>query len=156
VPENEFSEEQLIKELKTLTILLKTNHDYSFESIIKIIGEEETLIPVTIFNKNLSSFESIVKYLKENSNYNFTEIAKFLKRSYRTVWGTYYSSINKLPQIFTIEKTPYFIPISIFTKKSILTTISKYLKKNYRLTYKDIADLIKRDQRTVWTVVNRK
>lgn len=151
----EFSEEQLVKELQTLTLLLKTNFNYSFENLIKIISEE-ILIPVSIFNEKLSSFESITKYLRENLNLDFKKISELLKRSYRTVWGTYNSSLNKFPQLITPEKTSYLIPVSIFEKKSILETISTYLRENYNLNYREIADLLRRDQRTIWTVINRK
>ncbi|NQV09349.1 hypothetical protein HQ529_05865, partial [Candidatus Woesearchaeota archaeon] len=87
---------------------------------------------------------------------SFNQISKILKRSYRAVWGSYQSSLNKFPQILVIEKTPYFIPTSIFNKSSLLKITCTFLKQSYSLNYKQIADIMKRDQRTIWVVINRK
>jgi len=151
----EFSEDMLVKELQTLYFILTRNYEYNLQKIIGKLGED-ILIPASIFNKKLSSFEAITKYLKENLNLSFNQISKLLKRSYRAVWGAYQSSLSKFPQILTIEKTPYFILTSIFNKSSLLKTICTFLKNSYNLNYKQVADIMKRDQRTIWVVVNRK
>lgn len=152
----QFTEETLVKELQTIYFILTRNYNYNLENIIGKL-EEEVLIPTSIFNKKLSSFESITKYLKENLDLNFKKISKLLNRSYRAVWGSYQSSLNKFPQIITAEKTPYVIPSSIFQKKlTILENVSIFLKESYNLNYKQIGDILKRDQRTIWTVINRK
>lgn len=49
-----------------------------------------------------------------------------------------------------------FIPISIFsTKLSPAEAIVKYLKEQHYFTYKEIADLLNRDQRGIWTSYDR-
>ena len=59
-------------------------------------------------------------------------------------------TLNKSPKRWVIEKQ-INIPCSIFTKKlSSLETISKYLKENLKLSYKEIADLINRSEKTIW------
>jgi len=146
----------LVKELQTLYFILTRNYNYNIQKIIGKL-EQETLIPASIFNKKLSSFESITKYLKENKDISFKKISKLLNRSYRAIYGCYHSSLKKFPQILTLEKTHYLIPTSIFQSElTILKAVSIFLKQNYNLNYKQIADILKRDQRTIWTVINRK
>ena len=49
------------------------------------------------------------------------------------------------------------IPSYIFKdrKLSVLEAIVKYLKEERQLSYHEIAVLLKRDDRTIWTVYNR-
>tara|TARA_Y100000310_G_C20607360_1_gene776222 strand:- start:730 stop:945 length:216 start_codon:yes stop_codon:yes gene_type:complete len=49
------------------------------------------------------------------------------------------------------------IPTSIFLDRSIsvLEAIAKYLKEEKNLTYHQIAVLLNRDDRTIWTCYNR-
>jgi hypothetical protein len=51
----------------------------------------------------------------------------------------------------------FAIPLSIVCdrKVSIFETIVEYLKEHYGLTYHEIAVLLNRDDRTIWTVYNR-
>ena len=66
-----------------------------------------------------------------------------------------------LSDIFNLlrEKEPEretTIPVSVFSNEelSALETICKYLKEELRLTYHEIAVLLKRDDRTVWATYN--
>ncbi|MEK6879693.1 MAG: hypothetical protein AABY22_08810, partial [Nanoarchaeota archaeon] len=54
-------------------------------------------------------------------------------------------------------KSDFFIPASIFSnlKLSVLESIVKYLKETLNLTYHNIAVLLKRDERNIWTIYNR-
>ena len=49
------------------------------------------------------------------------------------------------------------IPTSIFLDRtiSVLEAITKYLKEEKNLTYHQIAILLNRDDRTIWTCYNR-
>jgi hypothetical protein len=51
----------------------------------------------------------------------------------------------------------YTIPLSIVCDRnvSVFETIVEYLKNHYGLTYHEIAVLLNRDDRTIWTVYNR-
>jgi hypothetical protein len=55
------------------------------------------------------------------------------------------------------EVGKYSIPLSIVCdrKVSIFETIVEYMKDHYGLTYHEIAVLLNRDDRTIWTVYNR-
>ena len=56
-----------------------------------------------------------------------------------------------------IKSSKYYLPISIFVNRNyaILESIVKYLRENYNLSYHEIAVLLKRNDRTIWTVYNR-
>jgi hypothetical protein len=49
------------------------------------------------------------------------------------------------------------VPINIFKdrKLSILERLSSYVKDNYELSYHQIALALGKNDRTIWTVVNR-
>jgi len=49
------------------------------------------------------------------------------------------------------------IPLKLFAIKElgVLEVIVKYLKENTKLTYADIARLLNRDQRTIWTTYSK-
>ena len=49
------------------------------------------------------------------------------------------------------------IPLSVFSDRSLppLEAVVVYLKDKIRLSYRNIAELLNRDERTIWTVYNR-
>jgi len=123
---------------------------------LKKVAPKEILIPVSIFNRKLSSLETICKYLRENLNLNYHEIAQLLNRNERTIWITYRNASRKLKSKLVVRKTEFSIPVSVIAdrKLSVLESIVGYLK-SFDLTYHEIADMLKRDERNVWTVHNR-
>jgi len=104
----------------------------------------------------LGPLESIVKYLKENLNLSFEDMAKYLYRTKSLMLLTYKNSNKKFKNKLDI-KSNYSIPISIFSnfKLSVLESIVKYLKETENLSYHNIAVLLKRDDRTIWTIYSR-
>jgi len=125
--------------------------------IIKKFEEKKIEIPVSIFSKKLSCLETIVKYLRENLDLSNKEIAKLIKRSEKTIWQAYNSANKKLPLKFKIEFSKYYIPVSVLSdrKLSVLESIVKYLHEYFELNYSEIARLLYRDNRTIWTVYSR-
>jgi hypothetical protein len=57
----------------------------------------------------------------------------------------------------SIKKEEILIPSSIFIdrKLSVLEILVEYLKEKRNLNYHQIASLLNRDDRTIWTVYNR-
>lgn len=55
------------------------------------------------------------------------------------------------------QASKYSLPVSVIAerKMSVLESIVYYLKTEYSLSYHDIALIIRRDDRTVWTVYQR-
>ena len=126
------------------------------EGIKEVAGESET-VPVVIFNEVVSPLEAIVKYLKEVKGLRLVEIAKLTGRDQRAIGMTYRAAVKKMPEAYVIGKTEYTIPITLLQDKklSVAEHIVKQLKEAYTLTYHEVAVLMKRDDRTVWTLYNR-
>ena len=122
-----------------------------------ILAPGETNIPCSIFNANLSATESICKYLKEHLKLTYHDIAKTLSRDDRTVWTTYHNALAKQKKPLQAKKTDLTIPLSIFNDRTltILEHLVTYLKESHNMKYSQIADLLKRDDRTIWTVYQR-
>ncbi|HIH42554.1 TPA: hypothetical protein HA246_02835 [Candidatus Woesearchaeota archaeon] len=140
---------------------LNTKYNINSATVINQLRAKATAheitIPSSIFNKELSSFESICKYLKENLHLKFSEIARLLSRDSRTIWSTYNNAKKKKPSQLIIADTEYLLPVSIFqnSELTILESIILYLKDAYSLSYKAISILLYRDQRNIWTIYNR-
>ena len=119
--------------------------------------KNQEIIPDTIFNKKLTVLESIVKYLKENLNFSYKNIANSINRDIRNIWQIYNTSKHKSGEKFVVKDFEFAIPLSIFSnrKLSMQEHLVFYLKENFRITYHKIATIIERDDRTIWTVYQK-
>ena len=118
--------------------------------------EEEIFIPLSIFNKKLSSLEVISKYLFENRNLSLKKISLLLGRSNKNIWNAYNKSKRKFPTRLIVRES-ILIPVSVLRNLNftLLENIVVYLKENLRFNYHESAVLLQRDDRTIWTVYNR-
>jgi len=93
--------------------------------------------------------------LKENTEFSYNEIAELINRNDRTIWVTYRNASRKLRGRLTVRKG-LTIPVSVIAnrKLSVLEAVVTYLKQ-FKLTYHEIAIMLKRDERNIWTVHNR-
>lgn len=154
---------QDLQKFNKISLEIKEKYKLSNYDLIDMLLEKRAekpldMIPVSIFNNNLlSSLEAIVKYMKENLRLGSGEIAKLLKRDISTVSSTYIKSKKKMPSEFSVSHSKYFIPLSALSNRnySILESIVKFLKKNLSLSNNEIARLLNRDNRTIWTVYSR-
>ena len=116
-------------------------------------------IPSFIFlNRNHTILEALVVFLRENKKLSYRKIANLLNRDHRFVYNSYANAKDKeLVTKYIISPSYRLIPISIFSDKKIpaLEAIVLYLKDEFSLTYHQIALLLARDDRTVWTVYQR-
>ncbi len=121
----------------------------------KIIVDDLS-IPASIFTDKIGGLEALVKYLKENLELTYHEIALLLNRNDRTIWTAYNKSQIKMPEKLKITKTLVHIPSSIFKnrKLTIFEAIVVYLKEK-EMKYSEIGKLLNRDQRNIWTIYNR-
>jgi len=118
----------------------------------------ENTIPTSILRTSkLSSLEAIVKFLRENRNMSYKNIGAALFRQHKTLAVTYNVAKlkNSAPFSKTVEEDNIRIPFAAFdTGLSILESICVYLKSRNN-SYIDVARIIGKDQRTVWTVCHR-
>jgi hypothetical protein len=136
--ENDFEQEGLSSELPSV-------------SYLALRYEDEIYLPISIFKSSMAPLQALVKYLKETRGLRNRSIASLLDRDVRTVWSTYAAVKSK--KTSPVQETGDVIPLSIFksSKLSILESLVSYLRQK-GLSYADIARLIGKDQRTVWTV----
>jgi hypothetical protein len=128
---------------------------YKYSLITKA---EEPVVPVSVFdNEHLSALETIVKYLHENKQLRLAEIAKLICRDQRAIGVTYKFARRKMKLVLRARVSRYSVPLSVVAERhlSVLEGIVYYLKKSYSLPYCDIAVLLRRDERTIWTVYHR-
>ena len=150
-----------LKELLTAFVShLKYDHKLSSEQVEDLFGKRirKDSLPISIFsNKELSCLETIVKYLKEELALRFHDIALLLNRNDRTIWTSYNIACKKRKKELLVKDSKFFIPVSIFKdrKFSVLEALVSYLKDKFNLRYKEIATLLNRDERNIWTVYNR-
>jgi hypothetical protein len=140
---------------------LAKKYDISKEDILALAANKKNLnesIPVSIIRTlELSSLEAIVKFLRENRNKSYKIIGTLLNRNHKTLAVTYAVAIRKKPELFSKEREDDSnrIPFTAFNNDlSILESICTYLK-SIDYSYADIARMINKDQRTVWTVCHR-
>ncbi len=139
---------------------LKEKYNLNLEDLKILLREKpsKVTLPVSIFyNKKLSALEIICKYLKEELDLSFSQIASLLSRDQRTVWVTYHNAVKKQKSKLSIKESFIGIPLEIFSdrKFSVLELLVSYLKEHYKLSFSQISSLLQKDSRNVWTVYSR-
>ena len=146
-----------IKELKELFTIIRERYHLDNSELLNKLEEKDIVIPVSVFSKKLSSLETVTKYLKENLGLKNKETAKITKRSVKTIYQAYNSAREKISKKFEVKETRYYVPVSVLSnrKLGVLENVVKFLKENYELNYSEIARLLGRDPRTIWTAYSR-
>ena len=111
-------------------------------------------IPVSIFNAGLFPLEAITRYMRENLGKGTGEIAGILGKSSPSISLAYKKAAIKK---FSFSEKGMSIPLGEFERNhrlSVLEIVVSYLKKN-DLRFTEIAAILGRDVRTVWTVNDR-
>lgn len=152
-----------IEAINTLiqNILEKDNISFSkFVGMLKKKREEETaiMVPSSVFKeRSLGILESLVVYLKDNINLTYHEIASLLNRDDRVIWGTYNNARKKFKGNFVAGKQAILIPVFIFTNRKIgvLESLVKYMKEELKFENYEIAGILNRNNRTIWTSYSR-
>jgi DNA-directed RNA polymerase specialized sigma24 family protein len=136
---------------------IKTDKEFDAGSVREHLEGEHTVLPVSVFGSRLSALESIVKYLRENEGLRNNQVAALLGRTPASVWITYRNACRKMGKQIVVGDSEVFVPTTVIASKrlSVLEGIALYLHDEYILSYKKIGLLLKRDERTIWTVCNR-
>jgi len=153
------SHEELKKAFGVFVKNLKQKYNIRDKQIAELfVKDGKNSLPISIFNNDeLSCLESIVKYLKEDFGLKYHEIALLLNRDDRTIWTTYNIALKKRKARLQVIDSNISIPVSNFTNRkfSVLESIVSYLKEKFNLRFSQIAELLNRDERNIWTVYNR-
>ena len=165
--EKVYVEENLaISKLNKIILDISNRYGIEINSLIQIINNraEYLSFPAGIFNNILSPLENVVTYLKVRFRLSQSKIARIMNRDHTTIWTTvekakrkinfneYMKFIESLAKSQTI-----LIPISVINdrKLSILESACYFIKNKYNLSYHEIAEILGKNDRTIWTVVNR-
>src|SRR3989344_704732 len=155
----ELKEKYPLNKKETIRIIfekLSEKYNVSKNEIKELINEREILIPVTIFNKRLGGLEAVTRYLKENLNMSYHEIAELLKRDDRTIWTSYNKAKEKQKEHLKIKETQIHLPVSIFKDRNLTVLESAILHlRNRKMKYSEIAKLLERDVRNIQTIYSR-
>lgn len=125
------------------------------------LRQNYSVVPSSIFlDRNLAPLESISEYLKEEKGLSYHEIAVLVDRNDRTIWTCYNRAKKKRaenPKGVILTKHVVEIPIEIFKNRTFapLESITSHLKEVADLSFHEIAVLLNRNDRTIWTCYNR-
>ncbi len=126
---------------------------YDLEGELNVLIEKKDYLPASVFTKELGILESITKYLHQKGLSN-KEISEMLDRSPSNIAVSYKNAQNKLPEQLK-EDSKVKIPLNIFTSKlTCFESICLYLV-DQGMRYSEVAKLLDRDQRTIWTIYHR-
>lgn len=118
-------------------------------------------VPSSIFlDRELAPLESISEYLKEQKGLSYHEIAVLVGRDDRTIWTCYNRAKKKRgaeakAPMQTGESLE--IPLEIFKDRAYapLERMTAHLKESANKSFHEIAVLLNRDDRTIWTCYDR-
>ena len=137
-------------------------NDYELlKGVVKFLEKRENpllkkdCIPISIFrNDNLTVYEAITKFLRENVRLKYAEIAKILNKKHGPIGVVYRNARKKMNVPLDISSQEYSIPWSVLSikKLTIFEVIVFYLKENYGLSFNKISSLLNRNYRTVWAI----
>ena len=109
-------------------------------------------------DRGVSVLEAVSEYLKDSKGLSYHGIAVLLNRNDRTIWTCYNRAKKKRPgHVMKLAESREHIPSSVFLDRdvSVLEAIVEYLKDERGLSYHEMAVLLNRDDRTVWTCYSR-
>ena len=121
------------------------------------VEKKEISVPVEIFRQGISPAEALCKYFKENLGLRFSQIADIINRNERTVWINYRDAMKKMKEKIKLRRKALIsVSAEIFADRrlSILEALVSYFKKN-GLRNSEIAEIIGKDQRNIWTLYSR-
>lgn len=130
---------------------------YEKKSVLSQQTPDQTSpLPLDIYKTQLAPLEATVKYLRENRQLTYAQIASLLRKQPTTISTTYYNTRRKHPQALRPagEET---VPLSIFDQEelTVAETIVHYLHRNKGLKIAAIAQLLGKDNKALWTTAKR-
>jgi len=114
-------------------------------------------VPLSIFlHSELSCFEALVCYLRDDLGHSYKEIGRLLHRQSGPIGVTYRNALKKKTGKLDVSSLKQ-IPLEIFDQEhyTIFECIVIYLKDKARFSFSEIAKYLCRNYRTIWTVYQR-
>ncbi|MBI1969079.1 hypothetical protein HYS48_00155 [Candidatus Woesearchaeota archaeon] len=154
----------LFEILGTVRSLQEKYHisDKTFPAVLQeaLQAIEHPVIPLSIFTKDtkdLGATEIVVKYLREHLEFSFSQIAEHLRKSERNVRTSYTHAKQKQVGTIQVEESDFFLPLANLqdSKFTVIEHLVVHLREHYQLRFSEIARLLERNERTIWTVYAR-
>jgi hypothetical protein len=149
----------LLRRLKSLIDEISRDEGVLPADLLGLLAaSDDASLPASLFdNRDLGILETAVKYFHEEEKRPLSEIAKLMNRDRRTIWSTYRFAQKKWPSKLVVGDATHRIPVRVFIRRDlgVLESVTVYLKEERHLRFTDIARILKRDQRTIWTAYNR-
>ncbi len=131
--------------------------------LAKIREENVILIPLKVFlDRSISVLEAVSEYFMDEKGMSYHEIAVLLNRDDRTIWTCYNRAKKKRKSRGGVEHVVVgdegeSVPSTVFLDRevSVLEAIAEYLKDERGFSYHEMAVLLGRNDRTIWTCYNR-
>lgn len=128
--------------------------------------EKDVLLPLTVFQLGLKRIEAITVYLVDIKGFTPEDVSLSLNKDKAVIKQAYETAKFKLNaqntqlnerELEENNKHEIYVPLMIFKQRklSMLESLVKYLKESYDLKYVQIGDILKLNQRTIWTLYNR-
>lgn len=127
----------------------------SKEDLVRIIIEKEGhSIPVAVLNSGLHPLQAVVRFLKDSQKLEIKHIAVLLNRNVQTIWTSYRLAKGKKA---SFSEKGIRIPLDVLfkNKNSILESTVYYLHNIHGMRMTDIAVILGKSIKTVWTCNNR-
>lgn len=137
--------------------LTKYDKNVILEEFSDFLDKKDDQIPVSIFSGELSPLEATVKYLISEKNHSYSECGRLLNKDRQVIWTTFKRAEKKSEKKFQNLASKYSIPLSELNSetKSMAELVVSYLKNKHSLKITEIAKLLKRSQKTIWTLQKR-
>lgn len=133
-------------------------------------SENKNKIPTSIFSYNAGYLELISGYCHDLLGMPIAQVAKATNRDQRTIWSSYHNLKEKHPNIFKKEITKKkenkdihqditeaenTIPLNIFSDRNYSTFENLLLHLEKTQSTKQIAAMLGKNYKTIWTVLAR-
>ncbi|MDO8481271.1 MAG: hypothetical protein Q7S65_05690 [Nanoarchaeota archaeon] len=143
--------------LELRRLLDSLQQDYRLSSSELVALAQGIRVPPTVLALGLSPLEAVATYLVEERQLSITTVARLLCRSKQGIWQAVSDARRKLQKRVWPGASPHDLPVETLGKKprSLLENLVTYLHEQRKLSFADIARLIDRNQRTVWTAYHR-
>ncbi len=153
---SDYSKDPQFEQLREQFLSLSEKYRVSPSTLFSSLQKQELKIPLSIFGEE-SGLEIIVFYLRTKVLLKNKDIAMLLNRSEKTISQAFIDCQKKFSGTLHVTSSSYDIPLHILAHRelSILESIVSYMKEQFSLTFHDIAILLKRNDRTIWTVYKR-
>ena len=141
-------------QLRQILKLLCQKYDVDDGELKALMEQAEPRIPATAFDSGLAPMEVVVTYLR-SKGLRLVDIAALLGRDQREI-GVASRRAQSRPQQPPPAPTRHLIPVRLFADRSlsVLEHVVVHLRSK-GLRFSEIADLLGKDDRTIWTAHSR-